>query len=284
MDDETSKRTKKRAIAIALLLILVMLISVGYAVLSTNLTIKGNTTVKGTNWLIYFDNVQPTQGSITPTTAPTTEGKTTTTLTWAVGFDTPGQFYEFTVDAVNEGTVDAMINTATEEIVTSTLDANQRKYLDYTVTYSDGAPVEQYDKLAAGTTETLRVRVKYKDDVSSEDLPQTDQEVSFTYTSDYVQVDDNAKDREVANNQSTPINFYITGKVDYEYQCLSGMTWQEFVASDYNVDPRTFEDDTQTYYFTIDNGYVLHSGWIVKKNDVAVSPNDIIEATTYTEN
>ena len=69
-------KTKKTKI-IALLLILVLLISVGYATLTANLNINGTSTVKGKGWLIYFDNVQITTGSVTANPAPTTSGTST---------------------------------------------------------------------------------------------------------------------------------------------------------------------------------------------------------------
>ena len=106
-------KSNKRAKLIAVLLVLVMLISVGYAFLSTQLSINGTATVKGNNWNIYFTNVQIKEGSVTATTAPTTEGTSTTTINWAVSMDTPGQFYEYNVDVVNGGTIDAMVATAT---------------------------------------------------------------------------------------------------------------------------------------------------------------------------
>ena len=184
-------RTRRKSKLLAIMLIAIMLISVGYAFLSSNLTINGTATVKNNSWNIYFTNVVPTAGGVTPTTAPTTSGTSTTTLTWVVSMDTPGQFYEFTVDAVNAGTIDAMIG----NLSNSTLTTDQAKYLDYTVTYSDGAPIEQYDILAAnGGTEKLKVRVEFKKDVTANDLPSEPEQITFTYTSQYIQADNNVKD------------------------------------------------------------------------------------------
>ena len=189
-------KQNKRKKLLAILLSLVTLISVGYAMISSDLSIIGNALFKSKRWNVYFTNVEQSTGSVTPSIAPTTNGTSTTTLTWAVSMDTPGQFYEFTVDAVNGGTLDAMINTAPNSIVTSSLTEEQRKYIDYKVIYRDGAEIQQYDKLSAGTTEKLKVRVEFKKDIEEEDLPQTVQEITFTYTSNYVQADGRAKARE----------------------------------------------------------------------------------------
>ena len=213
---------------VALLLTLVLLISIGYATISTNLTIGGNATITAQNWLIYFTNIQPTTGSVTPTTAPTTSGTTTTTLTWVVSLDTPGQFYEYTVDVKNDGSIDAMIGTLSN----STLTTDQAKYLDYTVTYSDGATIEQYDKLEAGHTETLRVRVEFK--VDPEELPSSASAVTLNYASNYVQADEtHAKAR---NTVTPPVTLEIGDSVAYT-TTLNGQTlndWKVFyVDGDY---------------------------------------------------
>ena len=195
-------KSNKRTKVIAILFVLIMLISVGYAFLSTQLTINGIGTLKSNNWNIYFTNVQIKEGSIEATTAPTTEGTSTTELNWAVSMDTPGQFYEYNVDVVNGGTIDAMVATATNEIVTTTLTADQQKYLDYSIKYVNGASVDQYDKLAAGETKTITVKLAFKDDIEAADLPSTDQTgIALSYTANYVQADDRAVEKATTPQQ-----------------------------------------------------------------------------------
>ena len=193
--------TKQKFIALAVLLILA--ISIGYAALSTTLTINGTANIASNSWLIYFTNVQVTTGSVTATTTPTTSGTSTTTLTWAVNLQTPGDFYEYYVDVKNDGTIDAMIGSLSNTSLTT----NQAKYLAYTVTYDDGAAIEQYDKLDAGDMVTLKVRVEYKTDLNPEDLPSEPAEITFEYTSNYVQADENAKNRRVALGIGDTVNY-----------------------------------------------------------------------------
>lgn len=222
------KKTKKTGL-VALLLILVLLISIGYAALSTNLSITGNATIKKQTWSVYFNNVvlSSSNNVASVTTAPTVpEGsKTTTELNWEVSMDTPGQVYEFTVDVVNEGSMDAMIETATDNIVGSALTADQKKYLDYTITYLNGAEIEQYDKLAAGETKTIKVRLLFKQDVNASDLPSTDQSgLSLSYTTNYIQADNRA----VTKLTKTPLT--IGSTVNYS-TTLNGVTlnnWKVF--------------------------------------------------------
>ena len=121
---------------IAIVLVLLMIISIGYAALSTTLTINGTANIGSSSWLVYFTNVVPNANNNVEqvVTAPSTTGKETTTINWAVNMDTPGQKYEFTVDVVNEGSIDAMIATEIDNLITQGISANQKKYLDYTVT------------------------------------------------------------------------------------------------------------------------------------------------------
>ena len=196
--------TKQKFIALAVLLILA--ISVGYAALSTTLTINGTANIASNSWLIYFTNVQVTTGSVTATTTPTTSGTSTTTLTWAVNLQTPGDYYEYNVDVKNDGTIDAMIGSLSNTSLTT----NQAKYLAYTVTYDDGAAIEQYDKLDSGDMVTLKVRVEYKTDLNPEDLPSEPAEITFEYTSNYVQADGNAKNRKVALGIGDTVNYTTT--------------------------------------------------------------------------
>ena len=183
------KHINQKLVAVSAFLFIA--ISVGYAVLSTTLSIGGTANLTTNLWLVYFTNVQVSAGSVSATTVPTTTGTSTTTLTWEVNLETPGDYYEYYVDVVNDGTIDAMIGSLSN----TTLSSNQEKYLNYSVTYVDGAAIEQYDKLNAGHMETLKVRVEYKTDLNLEDLPSEPSAVILTYTSNYVQADSNAKDR-----------------------------------------------------------------------------------------
>ena len=152
------RNKKLRTRILAIMLVLVMLISVGYAALTTTLQVVGNASIKKNTWSIYFDNVviNPANSVASVVTNPTTSGTTTTVLNWEVNMNTPGQVYEFNVDMVNTGSIDAMIGSLTNTELTT----NQAKYLDYTIKYENGALVEAKDKLAAGETKTITVRLE----------------------------------------------------------------------------------------------------------------------------
>lgn len=166
-------------------------VTVGYAALSTTLSITGKGTLSKNSWDIHFENlVIVDNGASVVTTAPTIDS-TKTKVSFNITLSKPGDTYEFTVDAVNKGTIDAMLS----GFSATSLTTDQQKYLTYTVTYSDGATISTKDYLKKGTSETIRVRVRFRDDLTSADLPSSAETLNLTATLVYVQADSTAKER-----------------------------------------------------------------------------------------
>ena len=167
----------------AFIFLLILCLGVGFAFLSTQLNITGNTSVSGNKWSVYFNNVQVSEGSVDASVVPTTSGTTTTSIEYTVNLDKPGDFYEFTVDAVNAGTIDAMIESST----TPNIDSRVLQYLSYSATYEDGTELAPNDVLEAKTSTTYKVRVEYKKDISALDLDEEGVNLSLIFGVNYVQ-------------------------------------------------------------------------------------------------
>ena len=90
-----------------LFLIVLLCISIGYAVLNTTLNINGKSSISKNTWDVHFDNVKINDGSVEAVKIPVVENSTT--VDFEVALNLPGDYYEFTVDVVNNGTIDAMI-------------------------------------------------------------------------------------------------------------------------------------------------------------------------------
>lgn len=166
-------------------------VTVGYAALSTTLSITGKGTLSKNSWDIHFENlVIVDNGASAVTTAPTIDS-TKTKVSFNITLSKPGDSYEFTVDAVNKGTIDAMLS----GFSATSLTTDQQKYLTYTVTYGDGATISTKDYLKKGTSETIRVRVRFRDDLTATDLPSSAETLNLTATLTYVQADSTAKER-----------------------------------------------------------------------------------------
>ena len=110
------------SIVLCIVLICTFTLSIAYAALSAVLTINGNAEVVASNWNIHLDNPKVSSGSVTKT-LPVISGNT---MTFSSSLVDPGDFYEFVVDVVNDGTIDAMIDSVS---VTPTLTDSQKKYL-----------------------------------------------------------------------------------------------------------------------------------------------------------
>ena len=188
-------KNKKQKRTIILLLILLG-VSVGFALLSTTLKINGTAGIKSNTWNIHWENVVPNQSStITAETPALSENNTE--VTYEVELSLPGDFYEFTVDAKNDGTINGKIDEIRhtvkevtvvddEEVETT---ATLPNYILYSIYYdgTETAP-QPGDILEAGKKKTYRVRIEF--DRNAETLPATDKVYRITEEIDYVQTKD----------------------------------------------------------------------------------------------
>lgn len=108
----------------------------------------------------------------------------------AVSFDVtlvkPGDYYEFTIDVVNDGTIDAMIDSI---VKLPELTTEQAKYIKYEITYASGDYISQKQTLTSGTKTPLKVRIEYRKDISNTDLPTTKTYLTLSFTVVYIQSD-----------------------------------------------------------------------------------------------
>jgi len=187
------KRKNKKHKELYFILFLILFISVGFAYLSAQLDIIGNATVRTQSWDVHFETITESTATVSSGVssdmgaASITAGDTTE-VTFTSSLPLPGDFYEFTVNVVNGGTINAMLSEATNTALT----ADQQKYLNYTVTYADGSAIATNDAIHAGKSVTLKIRVEYKKDISSTDLPSSDVTFNSTYGMTFVQADSNA--------------------------------------------------------------------------------------------
>ena len=193
-----NKKYKKKNIKIVLLL-LILCITIGYAALTSNLNIVGTSNINNASWDVHWNNVQITNGSVTGTNVTTAAHILTgnTEVEYSITLGTPGDFYEFTVDAVNAGSIDAMIGSFSNKVYQSngTTERTIPDYLTYSVTYSDGVSLAANHLLSANTTETYKVRVEFKTDINANQLPSSADTLVFKFNVNYIQADSNAIDK-----------------------------------------------------------------------------------------
>ena len=172
-----------RKIQFIILLVLVCLVgtmTIAYAVLSTTLNINGNAQVMDASWDVHFDNIVVNPGSVSINPRITDNDK----ITFSADLTTPGEFYKFTVDIVNSGSIDAMIESV---IKSPELTSEQKKYLRYEVEYVDGNSISETQLLKSSDTKTISVMVAFRNDIPVSELPATDVDLDLEIRLVYVQ-------------------------------------------------------------------------------------------------
>lgn len=170
------------------LAIIIGSMGMGYAYLTQRLFIEGKTTLSSANWNVHFENIQPVSGSVTPTVEPTITDDTN--ISFGANLANPSEFYAFTVDVVNEGSIDAMIDSFS---LLPELTEAQSKYLSYKVTYEDGSILAEHQKLTGHSMETLKISFEYMDGVPLVDYPSENQNLSVMFSLNYEQADNLAE-------------------------------------------------------------------------------------------
>ena len=181
-----------------ILILIAALITIGYALMQSDLNILGVTNITSASWNVEWTHIDVTEGSVTGsnvTTPATIDPNDSTTVNYNVTLTSPGKFYEFIVTAENTGSFDAMIDSISSKynnVEITDPETDLPNYIEYSVTYDDDAEIAPYHLLEAGATEHYKVRVRYRDDAEP---PATDQQLNFSFSVTYTQADDNAYPR-----------------------------------------------------------------------------------------
>ena len=186
-------RRNKKQITTYFILFSLLLIGVVYAILQANLQINGTAKIQANTWDVHFDNIQINANSVaigTGDSAATIDPENNCKVDFEVTLSIPGDFYEFTIDVVNAGTIDGMIGELNKTLkVNNETVSETPDYLNYLVTYADGMEILENHKLSAGVTETYKVKLEFKTDI--EELPEATT-ISTSLEPQYIQADGNA--------------------------------------------------------------------------------------------
>ena len=182
------KSKNVQTIIIVVLAATILCMSIGFALFSSELTINGTATVSPSKWSVHY----VTNSYAESTNSVTADSKTITNtdVTYAITLVKPGDFYEFTINVINDGTFDANLTALTMTSLTTA----QSKYLTYTVTY-DGTDYNASNSslslslpcTTGSNTKTVKVRVAYIQPENSTDLPDSAVNVTLNASLDYEQ-------------------------------------------------------------------------------------------------
>ena len=179
---ELLKNRKTLYLTLTIILISVLSLTVVYAALSTVLNITGSSQITASNWDIHLANPSVSSGSVN-NNLPTINGNN---LSFNATLSLPGDYYEFTVDVVNSGSIDAMIDSV---IKTPELTIEQTKYIKYEVSYANGESISTKQTIKKRMSTPIKVRVEYRNDLTASDLPSTETNLSLKLTLVYIQSD-----------------------------------------------------------------------------------------------
>lgn len=142
---------KRKSYILPIFALVVVILSVGYAAITATLNITGTSTITKNTWNIHFQDLSVTSGSVTAATPAAITTNNHAEITYTVTLPKPGDFYEFTVNIVNAGTIAA--NTT----------------------------------LAAGASKKIKLRVQYRKDITSSQLPTADTTLTLKFSLPIVQ-------------------------------------------------------------------------------------------------
>ena len=186
-------RQKNIKLKVIISILLIMVISIGYAILSQTVNITGVSKIQNPTWDIHFDNIEVNEGSVSVNTENGEKPATIdnpTKVSYTVTLNKPGDFYDFNVDVVNEGTMKAMVNTAVSKLKIGDEEKDIDElpsWLKYNVSYLDGSQIEQGHLLLPDHYETYHVRLEFSKEVNEEDLPDEELSLTLDFEVEYVQ-------------------------------------------------------------------------------------------------
>ena len=169
---------EKKRVRIVIISILVIFIGLGFALLESSLDIMGNAGINKTTWDIHFENANVTDYSDSnlSSNVPSINGENKQELEYEITFNKPGDYYEFTVDMVNSGNLDAKLkNYITklqidngEEITLTSDNWNTYfpSYLDFSLTDIDG----KLSYLEVGESSTIKIHIGLDYNISTEEF------------------------------------------------------------------------------------------------------------------
>ena len=177
-------KNNKQDLYIFIIMIALIGLTIGYAALNSTLNINGKSSISKNTWDVHFDNVVVKEGSVEAVKIPAITDKTT--VDFEVALNMPGDFYEFNVDVVNDGTIDAMIESIEK---TPVLTEAQAKYLSYTINYENGEQIATKQLVKKEEFVRLKVRVELRTDIVPSDLPEVGDVLYLSFTTNYQQAD-----------------------------------------------------------------------------------------------
>ena len=215
------RKVRKKDLYIFLIGVFAFL-GIGYAFLTTDLSINGTATMVSNSWDIHFDHLVVQNGSVEIGSSDTAASITSpTTISFAVTLAQPGDYYEFLVDIVNDGTLPGVISSIDIE----PFDVLDSKIFGYSYLYDSGRDVKPGDIIDPSSSKTTDFKVFYKTDIDESDLPDNDVQQTITVTITFEQSDHVEKKNCTYNGELVQGAEFVEGPYTYRYMQDNNITY-----------------------------------------------------------
>lgn len=145
------------------LLVLILFISIGFAVLTANFSLTTNLSFRENTWDVHFENAKVLDSSTALNNSVTLDTNNKTSISFETTLAKPSDYIDFSFYVVNNGTIDAQLNS-----ITTTLTTEQQEYITYNITYDlNNTAVANNDYLYRGQSRKINVHFEYKYDVEN---------------------------------------------------------------------------------------------------------------------
>lgn len=133
-------------------------------------------------WDIHFANLSVIKNSTSSSSAKINTFDNTK-INFNLNLGLPGQTYIFQTDIVNNSTYNAKIS----NIQLNGLSNEQKKYITFNVTYSDGTIINTNDILTAGSSKKIKATITYIAGLDDNLYPKADQDIALEFIITYDQ-------------------------------------------------------------------------------------------------
>ncbi len=179
-------------LVIAALVLSVIGISIGFAAMSTELTINGTTTVVPATWKIRFQNLSKVTGDDDLIVTAPQITSDTHIGNYALKLTKPGDIVEYKFEVANTGSIDAILQsfTMSDPTITGTganAEEDARIVTDnlfYSLSYEDGSAILDGDELNKNTSKKVILSVEYNPEATelpTNEVTITGMDVTFLY-------------------------------------------------------------------------------------------------------
>lgn len=152
-----NKVTHKNIILLSVL-VLCLFIGIGFAYLQSSLSINGNSVIARGTWDVHYENLVVKEGS-TGADNPATISEDKKSIDLTLNFTELSQYYEFEVDIVNAGELDAMLDYS--DMMNYSNELNNM--INYSVKYLNSVDFKPNAILPAQARERVRITFEMKD-------------------------------------------------------------------------------------------------------------------------